>query len=411
MGAENYFLGRQPILDPDRRIVGYELLFRSSDCSYADIRDYSLASANVILNALTEFGIGEILGKHRGFFNVDGEMLMSDALELLPREKVVIELLETIEVTDAVVKRCRDLKKKNFVLALDDNIYSAASIPLYEIVDIVKVDVLQVSAMDLPAMAERLRKWPMALLAEKVETLEQFALCREIGFEFYQGYYFARPSVLQQKRLDSSRIALMDLLNQITAEAELDTLEECFKKSPNLAYNLLRLVNSVAFGLREKIRSLRHALMVLGERQLQRWITLALFTCTENGQAVSPMLEIAVLRGRLMELLILRAGNDRRDDDYPERAFIVGLLSLADLLFETSIDEILAHLNLTDEIRTALVGREGQLGGLLQMVEKLEQNEFDAVAQLLDDFDLTPEDLLAAQMSSIGWANGLSELM
>src|SRR5512136_2979765 len=138
MGTENYFLGRQPILDPDRRIVGYELLFRSSDCSYADIRDYSQASANVILNALTEFGIGEILGKHRGFFNVDIEMLMNDSLELLPKEKVVIELLETIEVTDAVVERCRDLKKKNFVLALDDNIYSNVSIPLYEIVDIVK---------------------------------------------------------------------------------------------------------------------------------------------------------------------------------------------------------------------------------------------------------------------------------
>ncbi len=411
MGAEDYFLGRQPILNTDRRIVGYELLFRASDCSYADIRDYSQASANVILNALTEFGIGEILGKHRGFFNVDIEMLMNDSLELLPKEKVVIELLETIEVTDAVVERCRDLKKKNFVLALDDNIYSTVSIPLYEIVDIVKIDVLQVPAEVLPAMAGRMRKWHLALLAEKVETEEQFALCREIGFEFYQGYYFARPSVLQQKRLDSSRIALMDLLNEIAAEAELDRLEECFKKSPNLAYNLLRLVNSVAFGLREKIRSLRHALMVLGEKQLQRWITLALFTCTENGQAVNPMLEIAVMRGRLMELLVLRAGNSRGDDDYPERAFIVGLLSLADLLFETSIDEILAHLNLTDEIRAALLNREGRLGGFLQMAEKLEHNEFDAVAQFLDDFGLTPEDLLAVQMSSIGWANGLSEYM
>ncbi len=411
MAEEKFFLGRQPILDRDLRIAGFELLFRSADVSYAAIDNHSMASASVILNTLTEFGIGEILGRHRGFFNVDAEMLMSDSLELLPREQVVIELLETIEVTDAVIARCVDLKKKRFVLALDDNIYSEASIPLYEKVDIVKVDILQVTAEELPEMVERLRNWPLRLLAEKVETGEQLALCKSLGFELYQGYYFARPSVLHQKRLDSSRIALMNLLNRITAEADLDSVEECIKKTPNLAYNLLRLVNSVAFGLREKIRSLRHALVVLGARQLQRWITLALFTCTENGGAASPMLEIAVARGRLMELIVMQGSGRYGHDDYPERAFIVGLLSMADLLFETSIEEILNHLNLTDDIRSALTRREGILGDLLRMAENVEHNEFDAVSKQLDGFGLTAEELLAAQLESIGWANGLSECM
>ncbi len=411
MEAEKFFLGRQPILDRNRRIVGFELLFRSADVSYAAIDDHSLASASVILNSLTEFGMGEILGKHRGFFNVDAEMLMSDALELLPREQVVIELLENITVTDAVIARCTELKKKRFVLALDDNIYGEASVPLYGIVDMVKVDILQVAQEELPGMVGRLREWPLKLLAEKVETAEQFALCKSLGFELFQGYYFARPSVLHQKRLDSSRIALMDLLNQIMAEADIDSLEECIKKNPSLAYNLLRLVNSVAFGLREKIRSLRHALMVLGAKQLKRWITLALFTCTGNGGAVSPMLEIAVTRGRLMELLVMKGAERGGPDDYPERAFIVGILSLADLLFETPIEEILSHLNLTDDIRQALTCREGPLGDLLRMAEGLELNDFAAVAERLDGFGLNAEELLAAQLGSIGWANGLSEFM
>jgi c-di-GMP-related signal transduction protein len=411
MTTEKYFLGRQPILDRNQRIAGFELLFRASDVSYADIDDYSMASATVILNALTEFGIGEILGKHKGFFNVDTEMLMSDHIELLPREQVVIELLETIEVTDSVIDRCHDLKRKGFVLALDDNIYSPASIPLYETVDIVKVDILQIPLEELPGMVGRLKSWPLTLLAEKVETSEQFSLCREIGFELYQGYYFARPSVIQQRRLDNSRIAMMNLLNQVMAEADIKAIEECFRKNPNLTYNLLRLVNSVAFGLREKIRSLRHALMVLGEKQLLRWITLALFTCKDNGAPTSPMLEIAVTRGRLMELLVQAWGKSSGEADYPERAFITGILSLADLLFETSMEEILDHLNLTEDIRGALISREGHLGALLKMVEKLERNEFGAVSRTLDSYDLTTEELLTAQMSSIGWANGLREFM
>ena len=411
MAAEKYFLGRQPILDRDQRIAGYELLFRSSDASYADIDDFSMASARVILNTLTEFGIEEILGKHRGFFNVDTEMLMSDHLELLPRNQVVIELLETIEVTESVIDRCHDLKKKGFVLALDDNIYSPVSIPFYETVDIVKVDILQIPLQELPGMVKRLKNWPLTLLAEKVETCEQLSLCKEIGFELYQGYYFARPSVIQQKRLDNSRITLMNLLNQIMAGADIKAVEESFRKNPILTCNLLRLVNSVAFGLREKIRSLRHALMVLGEKQLLRWVTLALFICKEDGKAASPMLEIAVVRGRLMELLVQARGESSKEADYPERAFITGILSLADLLFETSMEEILDHLNLTEDIRGALIAREGSLGGLLQMLEKLERNEFGAVLQLLDIYDLTTEELLTAQMSSIGWANGLQDSM
>jgi EAL and modified HD-GYP domain-containing signal transduction protein len=411
MASEKYFLGRQPILDRDQRIVGFELLFRSSDASYAEIDEYSMASARVILNALTEFGIEEILGKHRGFFNVDMEMLMSDHLELLPREQVVIELLETIEVTESVITRCHDLKEKGFVLALDDNIYSPASIPFYEIVDIVKVDILQIPLQELAGMVARLRNWPLTILAEKVETAEQFSLCKEIGFELYQGYYFARPSVIQQKRLDSSRVTLMNLLNQVRAGADIRSVEQCFRKHPNLTYNLLCLVNSVAFGLREKIRSLRHALMVLGEKQLLRWITLALFTYKENGKAASPMLEIAVVRGRIMELLIQAKENGPREDDYPERAFITGILSLADVLLETSMEEILDHLNLTEDIRLALISREGHLGGLLKMLEKLERNEFGAVSKDLENCGLTAEQLLTAQMSSIGWVNSLWDIL
>jgi c-di-GMP-related signal transduction protein len=410
MVADKYFLGRQPILDRDQQLTGFELLFRSSDANYADIADYSMASANVILNSLTEFGIREILGKHKGFFNVDANILMSDLLELLPKEQVVIELLENINVTDTVIERCRDLKNKGFVLALDDNIFTSATIPLYETVDIVKIDILQVPATELPRMVKQLRNWPLALVAEKVETREHFSFCKDLGFELFQGYFFARPSVIHQKRLDIARIELINLVNEIMAEADITVLEACFKRNPNLSINLLRLVNSVAFGLREKIRSLRHALMVLGQRQLLRWVTLALFANDNSASLSTPLMELAAIRGRLMELLAQFNVKKTGCGDYPDRAFITGILSLADALFETSMESLVGHLNLSEEISAALISREGLLGRNLQMIEKLEQNEFNSVSQRLESFGLASEELLTAQITSISWTNGMMEL-
>jgi c-di-GMP-related signal transduction protein len=335
---------------------------------------------------------------------------MSDLLELLPKEQVVIELLENINVTDTVIERCRDLKNKGFVLALDDNIFTSATIPLYETVDIVKIDILQVPATELPRMVKQLRNWPLALVAEKVETCEHFLFCKDLGFELFQGYFFARPSVIHQKRLDIAKIELINLVNEIMAGADITVLEACFKRNPNLSINLLRLVNSVAFGLREKIRSLRHALMVLGQRQLLRWVTLALFANDNSASLSPPLMELAAIRGRLMELLAQFNVQKTGCGDYPDRAFITGILSLADVLFETSMESLVGHLNLTEEISAALISREGLLGRNLQMIEKLEQNEFNSVSQRLESFGLASEELLNAQISSISWTNGMLEL-
>ena len=206
---EKFFLGRQPILDRKQRIIGYEFLFRSADISYADITDNLQAGCSVIMNALTAFGFKDVLGKHKGFFNVTAELLMSDLLEILPREQIVIELLETIEFTDAIVARCIELKGKGFSLALDDHIYDPLCEPLYQIVDYVKIDILQVPQSDLADIVRMLKKQPVILLVEKVEDAEQFKTCLDLGFQLFQGYYFARPSVLKKRRMDISGFTLV----------------------------------------------------------------------------------------------------------------------------------------------------------------------------------------------------------
>lgn len=408
---DKFFLGRQPILNREQKTYGFELLFRSANTLFANVTDYSQASASVILDSLTSFNYQELLGRHYGFFNVNEQILMDDALELIPREQAVIELLETIEISDQIIDRCKELKEKGFRLALDDHEYGPAFEPLYEIVDVIKVDVLGKSPEEIARQALNFRPWKLPLLAEKVETHEIFEVCHDLGFEYFQGYYFAVPVVLKQAKVDMSSLTLLKLFNQLLKEMEIKEIEETFKQSPPLTYNLLRLVNSVGMGLRVKIKTLRHALTVLGRRQLVRWVQLALFAAGDPRRKQSPLLELASMRGRLLELLVFHGklsfgGNVQETAD---KAFMAGILSLVDVLFETSIEEVVNQLNLEEDVRLALMERAGQLGGMLDLSERLEQSDFPAVARLISRLNIKSDSLIAAQLEAIQWTNAMDE--
>lgn len=407
MAEEKFFLGRQPILDREQKLYGFELLFRSADTLHANVTDYLQASASVIFDALSSFGLREILGKHKGFINVNADVLMSEALELLPPEKVVIELLEHVPITDTVITRCRDLKEKGFSIALDDHVYEPVYEPLYEIVDVIKVDLFRTGMEQLPRELETFRRWKPKLLAEKVETFEQYETCAALGFTYFQGYYFARPVVLTRTRVDVGRLAIVKLFNQLVAEVEIDELENTFKQNPNMILNLLRLVNSVSVGLKERITSLRHAIMVLGYHQLRRWAMMALFANSAQAVGDNPLLVMAATRARLMELIIAEQPAARLDRDYPDRAFMTGILSLADALLKVPIEEVVAPLNLDEDVRQALLVREGELGTLLSLVEKIERDEFDDIAPLAERFNLSMANLAPVQLEACNWVNGM----
>ncbi|WP_298266689.1 EAL and HDOD domain-containing protein [Geobacter sp.] len=410
MADEKFFLGRQPILDRAQRLFGFELLFRSADTLHANVTDYLQASASVIFDALSSFGFSEILGKHKGFINVNADVLMSDAIELLPVEKVVIELLEHVPVTDTIIERCRDLKRKGFAIALDDHIYDPVYEPLYEVVDIIKIDLLRTGMENLAAEVKQLRRWTPKLLAEKVETNEQYEECARLGFSYFQGYYFARPTVLTRTRVDVGRLAIVKLFNQLVAEVEIAELEQTFKQNPNLILNLLRLVNSVSVGLKERITTLRHAIMVIGYHQLRRWAMMALFTNNAKSGGDNPLLVLAVTRARLMELIVAEQPAAQGDRDYPDRAFMTGILSLADVLLKVSMDEVVTPLNLDEDVRQALLDREGELGILLSLVERIEQEEFDSISPLFERFSLSMKNLGPVQIEVCNWVNRMDEL-
>jgi len=407
MNQEEIYLGRQPILGRNNNILGYEILFRSGHSMRADIENVSQASISSILTTLSDFGLREVVGKqHKAFFNVNAEILNSEMVELLPKDQVVLELLETIEIDNDVINRCRKLKMMGFSLALDDFIYKPAYEPLLEFIDIVKLDLLAMTPGLLEETINKLQKFPLTLLAEKVEDLAQFEQTQALGFKMFQGYYFAHPVIISGKRVGPEHITVMKLMNQVLRDADLDVIEQTFKESPALSYNLLRLLNSVSSGMKEKINSVRHAIILLGRNRLSRWAQILLFTQGDTPGFQNPLLGTAVMRGRFMELMVERGALDGTKSS-ADRAFMTGILSLIEALLIRPMAEILNQLSLVDDVYQALVEDQGHLAELLRLVKKIEKSDYGAIYLLADRCQVTMGNVIDAEQEATVWTQGL----
>ena len=404
------FLGRQPILGREQQLLAYELLFREGPIftsNRADIIDPSQATATVIANAFTELSANETLGPYRGYINVDQEFLFNDLIEALPPKVVVLEILETVIPTPEVIARCRQLCEKGFSLAIDDVIeVDEAYRPLLEMAEIIKVDVLGLYAARLTELVRQLKPFGKKLLAEKVESAEQVNLCKTLGFELFQGYYFAKPAIIVGKKLNPSQIALLRLLGLVMQDAETGEIENAFKVEPGLTVNLLRLTNSVGSGLTTRITSLRHAITILGRRQLQRWLQLLIYTNPKGGRSDNPLLQLAATRGRMMELLAERV--TPRNREFADQGFMVGIMSLMPALLGVAIEEILAQLPVAPRVQMALVDRTGLHGQLLQVVEATEQTDPAILEEALQRVPgIGLEFLEECLTQALFWANNL----
>ncbi|EKE16865.1 MAG: hypothetical protein ACD_10C00758G0002 [uncultured bacterium] len=407
--SDQLFLGRQAILDRDQQLFAYELLFRNGSRNLADVTDGVEATATVIVNAFAELGVEAALGSYRGFINIDEEFLFSDMLELLPRQSVVLEILETVPPTTAVIERCKALKAAGFTLALDDVIQLEPEFAeLLAVVEIVKVDIQPLSYAQLMQLVIKLKPLGKQLLAEKVDSREQMEQCLKLGFSLFQGYYFAKPTIIAGKKLDHSQLSLMKLMGLLLGDADTSELETVLKPEPGLTVNLLRMTNSVGAGTSQKITSLRHAITVLGRRQLQRWLQLLAFAAGDRNSTSNPLLLLAATRGRLLELLAEALHpNDRALAD---QAFMAGIMSLMPALVGQSISDIVTPLSLANDVREALCDGTGQLGAMLRLAESSENGDLEQLAENLASLPgLTPKNLNLAQTRALQWANNIGQ--
>jgi c-di-GMP phosphodiesterase len=404
-----FFLARQPILNRGQGLVAYELLFRRADAGTASVIDDLAATASVIEHA-TELGMENVIGGSLGFVNIDKSVLMSDFVQFLPREKVVLEILETVKVNSEVIDRVAELRRAGYTFALDDVINESDDVRLLlPHVDIVKVDIAGLQPGILDQLSARLRSAKKILLAEKVESIDEYRRCLDLGFDYFQGYYFAKPAILSGRKLSPSQVALVRLMSQLNSDAENAEIERTIKQDASMGITLLRMANSPALGTGHRITSLSQALLLLGRRQLQRWVQILLYAEPMKATGMlSPLLVMATTRGKLLELL---AGHIApRNRNMADIAFTVGIMSLMDALFAQPMEKILEQMLVADAVREALLAREGIYGEMLKLAEFIEQvdESEQPIDPALASLGITREDLFDMQLDAYAWSEQVS---
>ena len=409
--VEDFFLARQPILNRNQALIAYELLFRRASSTQANVTDDLSATASVIAHA-TELGMENVIGASLGFFNIDAVVLMSDFVKFLPPQKVILEILETVEVTPEVVARVAELSKVGYQFALDDVIEDTPALrQLLPHISIVKIDIAGMSRDTLARLFDRFKGTGKTMLAEKVETIEEFKFCLNLGFHYFQGYYFARPVIMAGKKLAPSQMVIIQMMAQLDADVDTVVLERSIKHDAALGLTLLRLVNTPAVGVIQRIDSLKQALNVLGRRQLYRWLQIMLYAEPDKTRrAISPLLLMASSRGKLLELMTQKLNPGK--SNMADIAFTVGIMSLMDTLFSLPMEEILKHMPVAAEVRSALLSREGMFGDMLMLVECLEKIEESGSTLIpaLEKLHLSNDDLYEVQLAAYEWSDSIAQV-
>jgi c-di-GMP-related signal transduction protein len=402
----NVYLGRQPILDRGRNVVAYELLFRSSWANSCDLTDDVTATSQVIVNAVLGVGLDRLLGGKPAFINFDRTLLLGDWSTLLPPERCIIEILETVQPDEEVLAACQNLRQQGYALALDDCTYDERTAAFAPFVDILKVDFLQTSAVQQETIARRYGKLKIRLVAEKVETEMDFRRAIQSGYDYFQGYFFAHPTVLQAARIPASQMSGLRLIKQIQRE-ELDfpAIEDLIRRDVSFSHSLLTYLNSAAFDWAARVESVRHGLLLLGSAELRKWVWMA--TLSSLGQGRPPVLMAQVLmRGRFCEAIAGSAKLALGESD----PFLLGMFSLLDAILGRPLEGILDDLNISRNIRDALLGKAGDtdlLSRALHIVKSYEGADWLEVEEGSRVIGLAPGDLLACYVNSLSWVDAV----
>ncbi len=397
------YIGRQPIFDRMRRVVAYELLFRSGPENFFSATDGTVASQQVVNSSMSIFGLHLLTGGKPAFVNVTQELLLNGLLLMLPPNLFVLEVLETVEPTEEVVEACRQLKQHGFLLALDDFALRQGYEPLIALADIVKVDFLQVQGAERFQIAQQLANTKVRLLAEKVETHEDFDEARQAGYDYFQGFFFSKPNVLVAQDLPAQKLTYLRLMQEMAGETlDFRRLEAVFRSDVALSFKLLRYINSAAMGLRFPITSIQQAMVMLGEKNLRRWVLLTL-TASLLEDKPTELLMVGVVRGRFCEQACQRLRWRALGVD----PFLVGLFSILDALLDRPLSELLTELPIAPEIRDALLGKPNLLGRLLRLIIAYEQADWTQVTDWATKVGLPEEEIATLYIASVAWAEAL----
>ena len=395
---QHIFIGRQPILDRDGRLYGYELLHRQTADGQAALADGDGVTSDMLLNVVLDIGIQQISGAHRSFINMTRNLLLNPGLDALPPDQIVLEVLENVPADPDLLARLQALKHRKFEIALDDFVYSPARDALIDHADIVKLDVLALDERALDWHVEILKKRKVRLLAEKVETHAMHARLLDQGFDLFQGYYFARPEIYKSQKILPNRLVLLEVLARINepniTPAELSAI---IRGDVSMCVTVLRWANGSVYGLRQPVESIERAIIVLGLQTIRNWV--ALLALARMGTHPSELLKMLLVRARACELLASTA-----DRPNPSSYFTVGLLSALDIVLQMDMVSALQRMPLAPEQKAALFDRSGDHGASLKSVIAMEGGDLTRAGF----HGLNGDEVTACYLSALAWADSLS---
>lgn len=370
--SANTFVGRQPLFDKNLEVVGYEILFRGGAMpNRAIIDNENLATSQVILNTFTDIDLEQVLGGRRALINLTRDLILEGIPTLLPPERVVVEVIETTQVDDRLIKALKRLRSQGYTIALDDWMAFSKLQPLLGVADIVKIDIQAFDPKRLVAEVGWLKSYGVELVAEKVETYAELRRCRELKFDYFQGFFLSRPEILRRTAVPPNQIETLQLISHMQdPDVAIEDLADIIRRDVALSYKLLRVVNSAYYSLPRQVDSIRDAIVLLGTRQIGSWVSL--INLAKIARKPKELTITALVRARMCELAAEVAG--RYDGD---AFYTVGLFSVLDALLDVSLETALEALPLSGEVREAVTDRIGYMGETLRGVIAYEQGDWE----------------------------------
>ena len=399
--ANLHYVARQPIFDRDQAVFGYELLFRDGLENAFTGADADAASRATLDNSLL-IGLDTLCDGRRAFVNCTRDTLIKGLVTLLPSQSTVVEILENVPADPDVMAACKRLKEAGYLIALDDYVTDDPRESLTEMADIIKVDMKLTTVGQRADLIKRFGQWRCRVLAEKVETQEEFVAAREQGFVYFQGYFFRRPEVLAAHSMPGNSLNYLSMMREVSRpELDVTALERLIKGEASICYRLLRYLNSSVFGFKSEIHSVRHALSILGEREVRRWVRLVAAVAAGQGKP-SDLVLSSLVRARFGESLSPQVPHGESD------LFLLGLLSLIDAMLEMPMSEVLTKLPLDSETKAVLLGQPSALRAVYQLILAHESGEWESAAQLAESLQLNAKEVAAQYWQAQQWGREVS---
>ena len=400
------YISRQPIFDIRKCIFGYELLFRSDMSDYFPEIDNNSATSKLLSNSFFNIGIEKIAGSNLAFINFPQELLLKQLPLMFSQDKLVVEILEDVQPVEEVIEACQEIALNGYIIVLDDFFCKPTLEPLIEVADIIKIDIQTTPIEEVDEIVKKITAKGVDLLAEKVETHDEFKRAHDMGFRYFQGFFFSKPEVLRSKEISTSQMHLLEIMAEVNKENfEFSKLEKMIVRDASISYKLMRLINSAFFKRAKQISSIRQAIILIGETGVRRFLSLIAMAGLASGKP-DELIKVSLIRAKFCELLGTQIGG--RID--PSELFTMGLFSLIDAIMDDSMENLMSQIPLSSDIKDVLISKDGNLGNFLALIESYEKGDWEQIQKVTHNMGIDENDLPRHYMESLSWADSMNVL-